>query len=109
MTNPVIQRRSPLPSPERLSALIELTEVIASEQHLPELFSKLAKLLRNVVDFDVLHLSLYDPENDVMQLRLIEAGVPIAVETYISTAADTVPGGYVVKTQEPLIVDETDN
>jgi formate hydrogenlyase transcriptional activator len=107
MTNPVPKRT--LLSPERLSSLIELTEMIASEQRLPELFNNLAKLLRNVVDFDAVHVSLYDPENDAMQLRLLDARIPIAVEAYTSAPADQLPGGHVVKTQEPLVVEETDN
>lgn len=97
-----------LPSSERLSALIEMTEAIASEQRLPELFSKLVKLLRNVVEFDAIYVSLYDRENDVMQLRLIEAQVPLALENYISAPASKVVGGWVVETQQPFVVDELD-
>jgi formate hydrogenlyase transcriptional activator len=102
---PAVRR---LPSSERLSALIELSEAIASERRPAELFRRLAELLRRVVDFDAVYVSLHDPEKDVMQLHLIEASIPLAIETGASLPSHKTPGGSVVATQSPFLVDEVD-
>lgn len=42
---------------ERLHSLIELTEVIARERGLPQLFQLFSKALHRVADFDAVYLA----------------------------------------------------
>src|SRR4051812_7453813 len=97
-----------MPSAERLSALIQLTEAIATERHTDQLFSRLARLLATVVDFDAFYITLYDAETHTMRLRVIEATVPLKLEIGEARPAGQVAGGLVVETQEPFVVSEVD-
>jgi len=98
-----------LPSAERLNALIELSGAIASEHRLPELFQRLSHLLRQVVEFDGVYVSLYETETDVMRLHLLELGMLAAVQTGSAFPSGRVPGGLVMESQQPLVVDELDD
>jgi formate hydrogenlyase transcriptional activator len=96
------------PSSERLNALIDLTEAIVRERHLPELFRRLAELLHRVVDFEAVYVTLYEPDEDVMRLCLLEMKQPAAVLAGAAFPASKVPGGLVMETQQALVVDELD-
>jgi formate hydrogenlyase transcriptional activator len=95
-------------STERLSALLKLTESIATERSLSKLFAHLAHLLRTVVDFNLSYVSLYDPKRDVMRLHLIDTEFPIDVLVGQEWPAKEQPGKLVVDTQESIIVHEVD-
>jgi len=95
-----------LPTAARLSALLKLTEAISTERSLSKLFAQLAHLLRNVVDFNVAYVSMYDPKHDVMRLHLVDADFPVEIPVGQEWPAKDQPGKLVVETQEPILVRE---
>jgi len=95
-------------SAERLSALLKLTESIATERNLSKLFTQLAHLLRTVVEFNLSYVSLYDSKHDVMRLHLIDTEFPVDVLIGQEWPAKEQPGKLVVDTQESILVHEVD-
>jgi formate hydrogenlyase transcriptional activator len=93
---------------ERLSALLKLTESIATERSLSKLFTQLAHLLRTVVGFNLSYVSLYDSKHDVMRLHLIDTEFPVDVLIGQEWPAKEQPGKLVVDTQESILVHEVD-
>jgi formate hydrogenlyase transcriptional activator len=94
---------------KRWSALIQLSEAISTERQPTELFRRLAGLLTDVVDFDAVYVTLYDADREVMQLHLLETRMPRRVEVGVSVPVADTPGGVVVETQQPLLVDEVES
>lgn len=96
------------PTAERLSALLKLTEAIATERNPSKLFAQLAHLLRNVVDFNLAYVSLYDPKREVLRLHLLDVDFPVDIPVGQEWPAREQPGRVVVETQEPILVREVD-
>src|SRR5215470_19976196 len=94
-------------SRRQLEALLEVSEAIAQQRDLPALFHDLAVRLHSVVEFDYLTLILHDPEKNVMRLHILESDqrtdVPIGHEHPVDEHAS----GWVWKTQEPFVVNDT--
>jgi formate hydrogenlyase transcriptional activator len=85
-------------------ALLEISEVIATRRDLSSLFHDLAERLRLVVQFDLLGVSLYDPERNLLRLRLFETSasdVPAPPEEYEIEGS---LAGWVWQTQEPALI-----
>jgi formate hydrogenlyase transcriptional activator len=95
-----------LPTAERLSALLKLSEAIAIERNPSKLFAQLARLLHGVVDFNLIYVTVYDQKRDVMRLHLIDADFPLQVPVGEEWPAKDQPGKLVVDTQEPILVRE---
>ncbi|MGH9845576.1 MAG: sigma 54-interacting transcriptional regulator [Blastocatellia bacterium] len=85
-------------------ALLEITEVIATHRDLSSLFHDLAERLRPVVQFDLLGVSLYDPERDLMRLRLFETTLPDLPPPPGEYAMEGSLAGWVWQTQEPVLI-----
>src|SRR5712671_89837 len=98
-----------LPTSERLSALLLLTDTIIAEKNLSKLFSQLARLLRRVVDFNVVYVSMYDRKRDVIRLQLFDANFPVHVPLGREVDANDTPAKLVSETQMPVIIRETDS
>ena len=94
-------------SRRQLEALLEVSEAIAQQRDLPALFHDLAVRLRAVVDFDYLTLILHDPERNVMRLHILETEQPTDAPIGREHPVDGHPAGWVWRTQEPLVVNDT--
>jgi formate hydrogenlyase transcriptional activator len=91
---------------DRLRLLAEVSESIASHPDLNELFHDLAQRLPRIVPFDYINVVLHDAARNVMRLRLLAAPVESTIKPGAEFPVDGSPGGYVWKTQEPLIVND---
>jgi formate hydrogenlyase transcriptional activator len=94
--------------PQQYSALLEVSEAIASHRDLSALFQDLARSLHRVVSFDFLALILYEPARSIMRLHILESTIPPHAEVGMEMPLGGTPGGYVVETQQPLVVQNID-
>src|SRR5262245_44230278 len=89
-------------------SLLAVSEAIATERDLQSLFKNLAEHLGAVAEFDALATALYDPANNVMRVEMSESklhkNVPMPLEVPVETSAS----GWVWKTQQPLIISDTE-
>src|ERR1041385_6636867 len=95
-------------SRRQLEALLEVSEAIAQQRDLRALFHDLAVRLRAVVDLDYLTLILHDPERNVMRLHILETELPTDSPVGREHPVDGHPAGWVWRTQEPLVVNDTE-
>ncbi|MGH7846826.1 MAG: sigma 54-interacting transcriptional regulator [Candidatus Binatia bacterium] len=84
-------------------ALLEISEAIASQRDLEELFHDLAPRLHPVVQFDFMNLILYEPARKVMKSHVLETPDP-AYSCPPGECPMETPGGWVWQTQEPWVV-----
>src|SRR5499427_912111 len=106
---PEVQTSSPLEHSRRqLEALLEVSEAIAQQRDLPELFHDLAVRLHSVIDFDFLSLVLHDAAKNVMRLHVLETHLPTAKVAGSESTIEGNPAGWVWETQQPFVVNDTD-
>ena len=67
----------PDPTRARYEALLEVAESIASHRQLSTLFADLSRLLKRLVPFDFISLTLIDPKERVVRLHILETEQPI--------------------------------
>jgi formate hydrogenlyase transcriptional activator len=91
---------------DRLRLLAEVSESIASHRDLNELFRDLAQRLPRIVPFDYINLVLHDAARNVMRLQLLIAPIEATIKAGEDLPVDGSPGGFVWKTQQPLIVND---
>jgi formate hydrogenlyase transcriptional activator len=91
---------------DRLRLLLEVSESIASHRDLGELFRDLNERIPRIVPFDYINVVLHDPERDVMRLQLLVAPEPNTFPLGMELPIDDSPGGWVWKTQQPLVVQD---
>jgi formate hydrogenlyase transcriptional activator len=92
---------------DRLRLLLEVSEAIASRRDLDELFGDLAHLLPRIVPFDYINLVLHDPVREVMRLHLLAVPEESKVKPGLEFSIDESSGGFVWKTQQSLMVEDT--
>src|SRR5215472_10605724 len=88
-------------------ALLGVSESVAVHRDLNALFHDLARLLPKVLNFDFLSLLLHEPARNVMRLHILETQLPIDVRTGTETPIEESLGGWVWKTQRPIIIADT--
>jgi hypothetical protein len=76
----------------RHQALLDVTDLMVRHYSLPELFHELAQRLQRVAEFQLLHFSLHDPNENVMRRHLWEGEGPIIPDV---VAMDESASGYV--------------
>jgi formate hydrogenlyase transcriptional activator len=87
----------------RYRALLDMADLLAHEGSLPELFRDLADRLREVVAFDLIMFSLYDPTQNTMRLNLLEHGDRGSItEWRVASCAS----GWVWEHQQALTIPE---
>src|SRR5947207_12048758 len=91
---------------ERFQALLAIAESITSCRDPEELFRRLARQLRRVVRFDLLGLVLLQPERGVTSARVLET-TGTGFTTLPEHPVDGTHSGWVIETQQPLIVPDT--
>ncbi len=94
------------PLADRFAALISVAESITSCREPEYLFRRLAAELGRVVRFDFVAFVLYDPDKGVVQGDLLDA-VSMALAPRPGAPVADSPSGFVVQTQQPLIVSDT--
>jgi len=83
-------------------AVVALSRSIAGRSDLESLLSGVGEALRQVVGFDYLGLTLYDPRgNRMLGYYLRESGTPVAS---LSLPVDQDPAGWVWINQQPIII-----
>jgi len=88
----------------QLEALLEVSEAIAQQRDLPELFHELAQRLHSVVDFDFLTLMLYDAARNSIRLHVLETREGNETPADAEYPLDEHPAGLVWRTQQPFVV-----
>ena len=106
---PEIAKIQPLDASRRqLEALLEVSEAIAQQRDLNELFHALAERLHWVVEFDFLTLVLHDPVRNVMRLHILETRIPTEKIVGKETPIEGHPAGWVWQSQQPFVVSDED-
>ncbi len=91
---------------ERFQALLTVSESIASCRDPEELFRRLVGHLKTVVPFDLLALVLLGRERGVTRRRVIDTS-SMALTPLPELPVDEDPSGWVIETQQSLIVPDT--
>src|SRR2546426_6599996 len=95
-----------LPLVERFQALVAVAESITSCRDSEELFCGLARHLQRVVRFDRVGLVLLQPERGGTSARVLET-TGMGFTTLPEYPVDGDHSGWVIETQQPLIVPDT--
>jgi formate hydrogenlyase transcriptional activator len=88
--------------------LLEVSEAIASHRDLEALMHDLAPRLHGLVEFDGLALILYSAERKTACLHVLEAADTKALRPGIELPIEESPAGWVVETQQPLLVPDVE-
>ncbi len=89
---------------QKLQTLLEVSEAVAVNRDLNDLFRELAQRLPRIVPFDFINLTLHEPANNVMHLRLLIAPEDATIKPGLELPVDESPAGWVWKNQQPLMV-----
>jgi len=84
-------------------SLLAMTELIAGDQPLPDLFNGMAPLLRDLANCDVLNLALYNPVRNSFVARLWERDRHRTTERERDSVAD-LPCSWVWQHQQPVFI-----
>jgi len=86
----------------RYQALLEISELIAADQHFADLFRDLNRLLCRIVPFEGIGLSLYDAARQTSQLFLLETSTSNDIEVGQTFRMEETPAAEILATQQPL-------
>jgi formate hydrogenlyase transcriptional activator len=89
---------------QQYQALLEVSESIARQRDLSELFRELAGRLHQVVRFDYLNLILHDAARNTMRLHVLQTKEPTSMEPGFESPIDETPAGWVWQNQQPYII-----
>jgi formate hydrogenlyase transcriptional activator len=94
---------------DRYESLLALSNAIGSQRDVPALFKELARLLRPLVGFEFLAVSVPGSTGRHMRLHVLEgAAPPGALAAGVELAVDEAPAGWVWQRQEPLVVPDVE-
>jgi formate hydrogenlyase transcriptional activator len=94
------------PLVDRFQTLVSVAESITSSREPEDLFRRLAAELRRVVRFDFVAFVLHDPERGIVRGDLLDARSMALAPRPEAVLAES-PSGFVVQTQQPLVVPDT--
>jgi len=89
---------------ERYRALLQVSESIASNRDLPELFRSLAALLHRLVTFDFICLTLPDPARNVVRIHVLESSLPTRIQPGLEIPMAEHVRQMVWENQQPLVI-----
>jgi formate hydrogenlyase transcriptional activator len=89
---------------ERYRALLRVSESIAAHRDLPELFRSLAALLRRLLTFDFIALTLPDPARGVVRLHVLEGSIPTRFQPGFEVPMEEHIRQLVWENQQPLVI-----
>ena len=95
---------------EQYRALLQVSEAIAVNRHLPELIRDLSVRLQEAVQFDYISLLLHDPLRSVLRVHIMETPIRMEIPSGLEMAIDESPAGEAWKAQQPFVTDlDTDS
>src|SRR5262245_29760248 len=95
---------------EQYRALLQVSEAIAVNRHLPDLIRDLSSRLQEAVQFDYMSLILHDPQRNVLRVQIMETPIPMSIPSGFEMGIDESPAGEAWKTQQPFVTDvDTDH
>lgn len=86
-------------------ALLEISKAILAHKDLHSLFRELAHKLPTLLNLDFVGLALHDPTRQVMRAYTIATPGDIILPQGLELPVDEAPGGWVWRTQQPLVVE----
>src|ERR1017187_765690 len=89
---------------ERYRALLQVSESIASDRDLPDLFRSLAALLHRLVTFDFICLTLPDPARNVVRIHVLESSLPTRIQPGLEIPMAENVRQMVWENQQPLVI-----
>ncbi len=89
---------------ERYRALLQVSESIATDRDLPELFRSLAESLRRLVTFDFICLTLPDPGRGVVRVHVLETNLPTRIQPGLEIPMVESVRQVVWENQQPLVI-----
>ena len=97
----------PDPTRARYETLLEVAESIVAHRQLSTLFADLSRLLKRLVPFDFISLTLIDPKERVVRLHILESEQPIAGKPPKSTPFDA-PTIAALQSRRPYYIPDTE-
>jgi formate hydrogenlyase transcriptional activator len=94
----------PDPTRARYETLLEVARSIAAHQQLSTLFADLSRLLKPLVSFDFLSLTLVDYKERVVRLHLLETDRQVVGNTAFATPFDQTPTMVALETRAPYYI-----
>ena len=94
----------PDPTGARYETLLEVAESIAAHRQLATLFSDLSRLLKRLVPFDFISLTLIDPKERAVRLHILETDQPIHGLPGGSTPYDQTPTIVALESRQPYYI-----
>ncbi len=89
---------------ERYRALLQVSESIASDRDLADLFRSLAALLHRLVTFDFICLTLPDPGRKMVRLHVLESSLPTRIQPGFELPMVENVRQLVWENQQPLVI-----
>jgi formate hydrogenlyase transcriptional activator len=96
----------PDPTRARYETLLEVAESIAVHHQLSTLFADLSRLLKRLVPFDFISLTLIDPKERVVRLHILETEQPVH-GTPPETPFEQTPTIAALETRRPYYIPDT--
>ncbi len=97
-----------LPSPDdtraRYETLLEVAESISAHRQLSTLFADLSRLLKRLVSFDFISLTLVDYKQQVVRLHILETDQPVVEKPPGDTPFDQTPTIVALETRLPYYI-----
>jgi formate hydrogenlyase transcriptional activator len=93
---------------DQYRALLQVSESIAVNRHLPDLIRDLSVRLQEAVQFDYISLLLHDPQRNVLRIQVLETPIQIPIAAGFEMGVDESPAGEAWKTQEPFIAPDVE-
>ena len=98
----------PDPTRARYETLLEVAESIAAHRQLSTLFADLSRLLKRLVPFDFISLTLVDTKERVVRLHILETEQPLIGKPPKSTPYDQTPTIVALQTRRPYYIPDID-
>jgi formate hydrogenlyase transcriptional activator len=97
----------PDPTRARYETLLEVAESIAVHRQLSTLFTDLSRLLKRLVPFDFISLTLIDPKERVVRLHILETEQPVHGTPPESTPFEQTPTIAALQSRRPYYIPDT--
>ena len=91
----------------RYETLLEVAESIAVHRQLSTLFADLSRLLKRLVPFDFISLTLIDAKERVVRLHILETEQPVRGKPPASTPFEQTPTIAALKSRRPYYIPDT--
>ena len=91
----------------RYETLLEVAESIVAHRQLSTLFADLSRLLKRLVSFDFISLTLIDPKERVVRLHVLESEQPLVGKPPKSTPYDQTPTIAALQSRRPYYIPDT--